>query len=365
MIPRVAVVGGGVFGCVIAAELTELGLEVQLFEKNSSLLSGSTVESVSRLHLGLHYPRDIQTAKQSIEGFKDFVTEFPEAVDLDFTNYYALSSSNSRVTETEFREFAIESGAPFQEVEKGELAKFGFNIESVSALFFSPEGVISNEILRSTLNSRLASQGVNVRSAVEIGKVDRTQDSWRLFDKHGENYGNFNLVILATYALDNIEINSHFPLARREYEFQNTLVLAAKMPDVAGLGVTVMDGDFLTLLPVAFQTNHLIYAPGPSVLTRETGYQPSIVTNSVPSAMQLAAATEQIIQRLQLYFSEIDTPADLTLIPGKRAIEANVRQSDRRQTTILELGPSLYSVASGKIDHCFIAARQIRALLAR
>ena len=363
MISKVAVIGGGVFGCVIATELSKLGLETHLFEKNSELVSGSTSQSVSRLHLGLHYPRDMRTAKQSIEGFNEFMSEFPEAVDCSFTNYYALSSQNSRVTEDGFRDFAIKSRTPFQEVGKSELAEFGFDTELISALFVSPEGVIDNDVLRALLKTRLSSEAVRVRTALEIGTVERNQHSWRLLDIHGESCGKFDLVILATYALDTIKIRSQKLSARRKYEFQSTLVLGATLDGLAELGVTVIDGDFLTLLPVAFRPRHLIYAPVPSVLTREIAIQPSSLTNSGPKAEQLSVGAEQIIQRLRKYFPDIEAPKDVTLIPGKRAIEANVQTSDRRQTEILELGPRLLSIASGKIDHCFIAAREVRRVL--
>lgn len=362
MIANVAVIGGGVFGCVIASELSRLGLEVALFEKKSDLISGSTVESVSRLHLGLHYPRDMRTAKQSIEGFNEFVSEFPEAVDRGFTNFYALSSFNSKVTEGEFRNFALEAGAPFEEVEKGELSRFGFNIDSIISLFASPEGVIDNGVLRSVLKSRLASQAVTVSTSSEIGKVERKNTGWRLLDTSEESKGTFDLVILSTYALDTLQITNAPLSARREYEFQNTLVIAATLPDQEKLGVTVVDGDFLTLLPVAFRSRHLIYAPGPSVLTREIGIQPSSRTLAGPSSEQLDLGVKRILQRLAEYFPG-SQPENLEVVPGKRAIEAYVQTTDRRQTSVLELGPNFLSVASGKIDHCFIAARQIKQMI--
>ena len=362
MIKTVAVVGGGVFGCVIAAELSKLGLEVHIFEKNEDLVTGSTTQSVSRLHLGLHYPRDLRTAKQSIEGFHEFTQEFPDAIDFNFANYYAVSSRDSRVTEDSFREFAVKAGAPFQEVETSELASFGFDHSLISALFLSPEGVIDNDILRSLLKTRLLTDGVNVSTSMEIGTVESVQRGWNLFDTQRELCGNFDLVILSTYALDNIRVLSPKLLVRQKYEFQNTLVMGASFAGLEQLGVTIIDGDFLTLLPVAFRERHLVYAPQPSVLTREIGYNPTIVTNSGPSATQLLGGRERIIQRLWKYFPHAE-PKDIELIPGKRAIEANVQASDRRQTQVFEAAPRLISVSSGKIDHCLIAARQVKMLL--
>ncbi|AXS40727.1 FAD-dependent oxidoreductase [Breoghania sp. L-A4] len=50
------VIGGGIFGCLSAIELSKLGLSVKLLERESSLMQGATLNNQNRLHLGYHYP---------------------------------------------------------------------------------------------------------------------------------------------------------------------------------------------------------------------------------------------------------------------------------------------------------------------
>ena len=69
---KIGVIGGGIFGSEIALELAKNGFSVTLIEKNSNLLMGATSKSVLRLHLGLHYPRDLETAIQSKRGYLNF-----------------------------------------------------------------------------------------------------------------------------------------------------------------------------------------------------------------------------------------------------------------------------------------------------
>jgi len=83
MSPKVAVIGGGLFGSVASCHLSRNGYEVHLFEKNESLLSGTTARNTNRLHLGFHYPRDWETASQSLQAASKFIEEFPKAIRLD------------------------------------------------------------------------------------------------------------------------------------------------------------------------------------------------------------------------------------------------------------------------------------------
>ena len=68
---NVAIVGCGIFGAVTALRLSELGMKVDVFESNAGPLSGASYNNQNRLHLGFHYPRDHETAKQCIRGFED------------------------------------------------------------------------------------------------------------------------------------------------------------------------------------------------------------------------------------------------------------------------------------------------------
>ena len=85
---RVAVVGCGAFGGMIALRLSEAGCDVTIFEREKECLRGASFNNQNRLHLGFHYPRDILTAHQCIQGFSRFREEFPECIVSGFPNLY-------------------------------------------------------------------------------------------------------------------------------------------------------------------------------------------------------------------------------------------------------------------------------------
>jgi glycine/D-amino acid oxidase-like deaminating enzyme len=76
---KLAIIGGGAFGAVIALKLAEAGESVTIFERRDELLLGASVNG-NRLHYGFHYPRDDETARQCLRGYREFRREFGVAI---------------------------------------------------------------------------------------------------------------------------------------------------------------------------------------------------------------------------------------------------------------------------------------------
>ena len=81
----------------IGLHLKKCGYDVVIYEKLNKILNASTFNNQNRLHLGYHYPRDLNTAKQCIRGFQSFINEYPEAVLKQFPNYYFIASKLSHL----------------------------------------------------------------------------------------------------------------------------------------------------------------------------------------------------------------------------------------------------------------------------
>ena len=62
---KIAVVGGGIFGCTTAWKLAEIGYNVTLYEQNDDIITQASYVNQYRLHRGYHYPRSKETAEQS------------------------------------------------------------------------------------------------------------------------------------------------------------------------------------------------------------------------------------------------------------------------------------------------------------
>ena len=74
---KIAIIGGGWYGCHIASALKTHGADVTLLEKQKRLFDEASGNNQFRLHLGLHYARSAITRHQSRDGFSRFSERYP------------------------------------------------------------------------------------------------------------------------------------------------------------------------------------------------------------------------------------------------------------------------------------------------
>ena len=63
---RIAIIGGGFYGCAIAENLTDHGYECTIYEKRDRILAGTASKTLFRVHKGPHYPRSEETALHKV-----------------------------------------------------------------------------------------------------------------------------------------------------------------------------------------------------------------------------------------------------------------------------------------------------------
>ena len=102
---QVKIIGAGIFGCVIAYELDRAGHDVIIIEQDSDIMQRASRCNHNRLHLGYHYPRSIETAKQSLDGLITFLTNYKDAIVSNFPNYYMIARENSHITSKQYIDF--------------------------------------------------------------------------------------------------------------------------------------------------------------------------------------------------------------------------------------------------------------------
>ena len=88
----IAIIGGGIFGALNAIKLNEFGHNVTILERSEDLLKGASFNNQNRLHLGFHYPRDDETARQCIRGYDSFKKTFRSSILSDFGTGRSLKS---------------------------------------------------------------------------------------------------------------------------------------------------------------------------------------------------------------------------------------------------------------------------------
>lgn len=344
----IAVIGAGIFGSEISIQLARAGHDVDLFERSSEILSAGTYASQNRLHLGLHYPRDLPTAKQSRIGYAKFVERFPSTVRLDFPNYYAISKTNSKVDATQFEKFAEQAEIEIEAQSMQQLEAHGVNTGLIQAAYKCSEGVIDISILKSQLLEDLSSTTTQLYLNEEISVCNFSNDKWNL-ESESQSFGNYDAVVRATYGSDCIRSNIT-AVNNRQYEFHQTLILSISSK-MQTFGYTVVDGDFLTLLPRGFSDDFLIYGPSVSVIERHVGSNVPESWRSV-SEEQYKNHEAMLISRFEEYIPGMKIDGIAESLRTIRSIQPNKNKTDERISEIQFPHPKFFDVLSGKIDHC-------------
>lgn len=354
---NIAVVGGGVFGTEIAIQMAKNGHRVELFEKKTDILLEATANSQNRLHLGLHYPRDLETAVQSVRGYANFVARFPASVRNNFANYYGLASQDSKVSVNEYEQFAKLAGISINEVSS--VPELDVSSSKLEKVWACTEGVIDINTLRNLMREELIQYGVRIHLSTEITECEITNSVWNLCSAQ-EEFRGFDSVIRTTYGLDRIFSNTD-SVTDREYEYHHTLVLEVKSKNPT-VGFTVIDGDFITLLPNGFSDDFLLYAPAISVRSKFQGSHYPIEWNS-SSFSEFNGMEEALILRAKEWFPSFQILGKPKRNITVRSIQPNVSATDKRTSQVKMTAESFYDVWSGKIDHCVDVAQEIVGLI--
>jgi hypothetical protein len=239
------IIGGGIFGLYAAYVLGAAGFSVVLLEKEKLSLNRASRVNQARLHTGLHYPRSLLTARDSLGYYQRFREEFPESV-RDFKQIYAISDYNSQTSPKAFREFISRLGLEVQNVDPEEYFKAG---SGISTAFEVEEPTFDFHALRKDIERRLATiPEVSVFLDCEVEEISRNGTSFELRTKPGVKISARGVVI-ATYAATN-SLRAMLNLIPLNIQFELAEVLIGEIdPSLSDTGFTVMDGPFWSMMP--------------------------------------------------------------------------------------------------------------------
>ena len=81
---QVAILGGGISGCLTACLLSDEGYDVRLIDRNATLMSAASRWNEGKIHLGFTYTgrASLETARLMIEGAAEFENDESSLDDL-------------------------------------------------------------------------------------------------------------------------------------------------------------------------------------------------------------------------------------------------------------------------------------------
>jgi len=338
ILPKVLVVGGGIFGTTAATMLATSGYNVTLHEELGGIMKCASDINQYRLHRGYHYPRSKETAQECLDGLKSFKRKYEDSIVNDeVMHFYAISSRDSLVSREEYIDFLDEMGLeynfhePFYETD--------LTVEVDEELFDS-------EKLRVQTIQKMKGVGVNVVFNKQTTK---------------EDFDDYDYVVIATYAKINELLDEP-----KQYQYEVIEKPVVRLPEwYKNKSVVVMDGPFMCLDPykngyhVLGHVKHAIHStnvgPYPMVLNKDiVGY----LNNGVIENPKITKIQKFIDAGME-YFEDFDKLEHIGSMFTVRTVLAYRDYDDARPTFVTKVNKKIYTIFSGKIGTCVEAANQL------
>ena len=352
------VIGGGFYGAAIAVYLAkQRGLKrIVLVERESALLTRASYNNQARVHNGYHYPRSFTTAYRSRINLPKFVHAWPDAVTQNFTKLYAIARRNSKVTARQFVRFCGEIGAKIEPA--GQSLRQLFEPRLIEDVFLVEEYVFDSTKLASWAERELKECGVQIRWETCVTKILKGTNGMLSVavqpNRGAEELISCRYVFNCTYSGLN-QFKGDFPGTRTGLKQEITeMALMLAPPALQGLGITVMDGPFFSMMPFPARglhtLSHVRYTPHMQ-WNDERGIDPYQKLEQYERATRV----DRMVRDVGRYLPAVlDAQYIESIFEVKTVLMKN--EGDDGRPILFEKHPELpgcYSVLGGKIDNIY------------
>lgn len=352
------IIGGGFYGAAIAVYLAKQRnlKRILLIEREAGLLTRASYNNQARVHNGYHYPRSFTTAYRSRVNSPRFIRDWSNAINQDFTKIYAIARRNSKVTAKQFERFCREIGAKIQPAAPAVRALFEPRL--IEEVFQVEEYAFDSVKLATWAEKELNECGVKTKLQACVTSISNGPERTLRVDVQ-PNYGgaesiSCRYVFNCTYSGLN-QLNGDFPGIRAALKHEVTEMALMRAPPILdGLGITVMDGPFFSIMPFPARNlhtlSHVRYTPHLN-WEDERGIDPYKRLFNYDRATRV----DRMIRDVGRYLPSVfDAKYVDSLYEVKTVLVKN--EGDDGRPILFEKYPDMpgcYSILGGKIDNIY------------
>ncbi|CAG2128554.1 hypothetical protein LMG31506_00497 [Cupriavidus yeoncheonensis] len=353
------IIGGGFYGSAIAVYLAkQRGLKrILLVERETSLLARASYSNQARVHNGYHYPRSFTTAYRSRVNLPRFVHDWPHAIKQDFIKLYAIARRNSKVTAKQFERFCREIGARIQPAESH--LRNLFEPRLIENVFLVEEYAFDTSRLAQSAQRELEESGVRVRFQTQVNAISRGPRNSLIVVIQSDETSideviDCQYVFNCTYSGLN-QFQGEFGGTRTRLKHEITEMALMQVPSVLqGLGITVMDGPFFSMMPFPARglhtLSHVRYTPHLN-WSDERGIDPY----KRLASYECETRVDRMVRDVRRYLPSVTGAKYVESLFEVKTVLAKNEGDDGRPILFerhVEL-PGCYSVLGGKIDNIY------------
>ena len=358
------IIGAGFYGLYAAKILSERGLNVFIIDASDNIMKKASTINQARIHRGYHYPRSYATASKTQEYFSKFKEEFGFCMKPNFRQIYGIAKNFSYTNAVQFEKFCSNISIPYKPIPVG----IFFQRHQIEAAYEVEEYTYDAAILASHFhNELLTKKNVTFLPSSWITKVKHEKCKFCIsLNEHRmvQTPRVFNATYASTNAVNNL---FSFPNQRIKYELCE-VAIAKPNQALSGIGVTIMDGPFLSTMPFGATGKHsltsVLHTPHlqsrdnlPTFPCQEKSKicNPELLDNCDTCTLRPNTMWPAMYQDFKKYFAK---DYNLQYDHSRFTIKAIMQDSeldDKRPTriTTYQERPLYITVFSGKINNIF------------
>ena len=350
--PRVAVVGGGIFGATIALELAKVA-QVSLFERHAELLTEVSFNNQFRHHSGFHYPRSYDTIAEIKATRREFEAEYEEAVNREIPSYFCTSATGIEIPAERYLAACMNNSLSFRvEAPPADV----LDRSKVSLCLKTDEAVYDLPRLRALVTQRVEDcRDIAFHPSTNVVSGVLTADGSKRLTyagPGGTREESFDYLVNATYENRNLVAKWFgFPVEPLRFDLYELLVVRLPIPQIC---VTIIDGPFTSIVGTGnegeFLLSHIHLSVSRSVIPDD---------GMPPHWGELPTNRHSMLRHSARYFPILAKATHVESRWATRTVNAYARDFDARPTVITNHGFGCWSVLGGKIVTCVSNAREI------
>lgn len=247
------IIGAGLYGLYAALFCAKQGESVAIIECDPKPFMRATYINQARVHMGYHYPRSLSTAVKSAGYYERFHEDFGFCIHDSFDQIYATSKQFSWTNAKEFKKFCEAAGIFCEQIDE----EAYFNPGYCDGAFRTREDTYDALILRDHLLKEIGHcNNVWMNCGAKIDSIVKKNDHYEIKLVNGDIYSS-DFVLNASYAStnqilamikDEEELALKPDLFKIKYELCE-IILCEVNDRLKGVGITVMDGPFFSIMP--------------------------------------------------------------------------------------------------------------------
>lgn len=365
------IIGAGIYGLYSAIKCGKQGQKVLVLEYDEAPFARATYINQARVHMGYHYPRSLSTAVKSANYYRRFHEDFGFAIHDKFSQIYSTSAAFSWANAEAFKRFCKAAAIRCEEVSPTLYFRNGM----CDGAFLTEEDTYDAHIIRDFYMEEIGKlKNITVDFNARIESIVRTDDRVSIVYKVGsERYTAESTFLLnATYASTNQIMNiitdegkekANFDKFKIKYE-QCEIVLCSVNDRLKGVGLTVMDGPFFSIMPfgktpyhsltsVTFTPHVTSYDELPTFACQEgTDCTPQQLKNCNECKHKPITAWDHMSHLARKYMNpELEFTYEKSLFSMKPILKASEIDDSRPTAIVINSDkPKIISVLSGKIN---------------